>query len=86
MAILTLLIGILIAFLAMRVLGLNANMSLDGIAIAIGAMIAAAIVMVENLHKHMDREDVASDDPAHRWRMVVQAAPINSLLTPRYNR
>ena len=74
-AILTLPIGILMAFLAMRVLGLNANiMSLGGIAIAIGAMIDAAIVMVENLHKHMEREDVAPNDPAQRWRMVVQAA------------
>ena len=56
-AIVTLPIGILIAFLAMRLLGINANiMSLGGIAIAIGAMIDAAIVMVENLHKHMERE------------------------------
>ncbi|NIR44484.1 MAG: efflux RND transporter permease subunit, partial [Gemmatimonadetes bacterium] len=48
-AIVTLPIGILMAFIAMRVLGLNANiMSLGGIAIAIGAMIDAAIVMVEN--------------------------------------
>src|SRR5690606_18447530 len=52
-AILTLPIGILMAFLAMRLLGLTANiMSLGGIAIAIGAMVDAAIVMAENLHKH----------------------------------
>ena len=74
-AIVTLPIGILIAFLAMRILGLNANiMSLGGIAIAIGAMIDAAIVMVENLHKHMEREPLAPSDHAARWRMVVQAS------------
>ncbi|HSW31009.1 MAG TPA: CusA/CzcA family heavy metal efflux RND transporter [Longimicrobiales bacterium] len=52
---LTLPMGILLAFLAMRALGLSADiMSLGGIAIAIGAMIDAAIVMVENLHKHLE--------------------------------
>ncbi len=51
----TLPMGILLAFLAMRALGLSADiMSLGGIAIAIGAMIDAAIVMVENLHKHLE--------------------------------
>ena len=56
-ALVTLPVGILMAFVAMRILGINANiMSLGGIAIAIGAMIDAAIVMVENLHKHMERE------------------------------
>ncbi|HET7564218.1 MAG TPA: efflux RND transporter permease subunit, partial [Gemmatimonadaceae bacterium] len=55
-AIVTLPVGILMAFIAMYVLGLNANiMSLGGIAIAIGAMIDAAIVMVENFHKHLER-------------------------------
>jgi Cu(I)/Ag(I) efflux system membrane protein CusA/SilA len=55
-AILTLPLGILMAFLAMRALGLGADiMSLGGIAIAIGAMIDAAIVMVENMHKHLER-------------------------------
>ena len=55
-AILTLPLGILMAFIAMRVLGLGADiMSLGGIAIAIGAMIDAAIVMVENMHKHLER-------------------------------
>lgn len=49
-------VGILIAFIAMRLLNLNSNiMSLGGIAIAIGAMIDAAIVMVENAHKHLER-------------------------------
>ncbi len=55
-AIIMLPIGVLIAFIAMRFLGLNSNiMSLGGIAIAIGAMIDAAIVMVENAHKHLER-------------------------------
>ena len=56
-AILTLPLGILMAFVAMRALGINADiMSLGGIAIAIGAMIDAAIVMIENMHKHLERE------------------------------
>ncbi len=55
-AILTLPIGILIAFIAMRSLGMGSNiMSLGGIAIAIGAMVDAAIVMIENAHKHLER-------------------------------
>ena len=77
-AILTLPIGIVMAFLAMHALGLSANiMSLGGIAIAIGAMIDAAIVMVENLHKHLEREEQSSGHPpdtARRWRIVVESA------------
>jgi Cu(I)/Ag(I) efflux system membrane protein CusA/SilA len=73
-AILTLPIGILMAFLAMRTLGITANiMSLGGIAIAIGAMIDAAIVMVENLHKHIERAERA-DDARSRWELVVASA------------
>ncbi len=73
-AIITLPIGILMAFLAMRLIGLNANiMSLGGIAIAIGAMIDAAIVMVENLHKHMERND-AEGVPKDHWTLVVESA------------
>ncbi|MEX2150147.1 MAG: CusA/CzcA family heavy metal efflux RND transporter [Steroidobacteraceae bacterium] len=57
-AIIMLPIGVLIAFIAMRALGLNSNiMSLGGIAIAIGAMIDAAIVMIENAHKHIERQE-----------------------------
>ena len=57
-AIVMLPIGVLIAFIAMRVLGMNSNiMSLGGIAIAIGAMVDAAIVMIENVHKHIERDD-----------------------------
>jgi copper/silver efflux system protein len=55
-AIVMLPIGVLIAFLAMHALGINSNiMSLGGIAIAIGAMVDAAIVMIENAHKHIER-------------------------------
>ncbi len=55
-AIVTLPVGILMAFLAMHLLGIGSNiMSLGGIAIAIGAMIDAAIVMIENAHKHLER-------------------------------
>ncbi|HET7158668.1 MAG TPA: efflux RND transporter permease subunit, partial [Burkholderiales bacterium] len=55
-AIIMLPIGVLIAFIAMRALGINSNiMSLGGIAIAIGAMVDAAIVMIENAHKHLER-------------------------------
>ena len=55
-AIVMLPIGVLIAFLCMRALGINSNiMSLGGIAIAIGAMVDAAIVMIENAHKHIER-------------------------------
>ena len=78
-AILTLPIGIGMALLAMRALGLNANiMSLGGIAIAIGAMIDAAIVMVENLHKHMERNDNErarpGGTPKAHWELVVESS------------
>ena len=57
-AIVMLPIGVLISFVAMRALGMNSNiMSLGGIAIAIGAMVDAAIVMIENAHKHIERDD-----------------------------
>ncbi|MBI3901654.1 MAG: efflux RND transporter permease subunit [Nitrosomonadales bacterium] len=61
-AILMMPVGILLAFVAMRAAGINANiMSLGGIAIAMGAMVDAAIVMVENAHKHLER---ASSPPS----------------------
>ncbi|ESS73783.1 cation efflux system protein CusA [Methyloglobulus morosus KoM1] len=56
-AILMLPVGVLFAFIVMQVLGMNSNiMSLGGIAIAIGAMVDAAIVMIENAHKHLERD------------------------------
>lgn len=73
-AILTLPIGILMAFLSMRLLGLTANiMSLGGFAIAIGAMIDAAIVMVENLHKHIERNEREGGARDH-WTIVIESA------------
>ncbi|NKM35223.1 CusA/CzcA family heavy metal efflux RND transporter [Rhizobium laguerreae] len=70
-AIIMLPVGILIAFIAMRMLALGANiMSLGGIAIAIGAMIDAAIVMIENAHKHLER--APPDKP--RVEILVEAA------------
>jgi len=66
-------VGILAAFAVMRWQGINANiLSLGGIAIAIGTMVDAAIVMVENLHKHLEKH--APRDAADRWRIVQQAA------------
>ncbi len=78
-AILTLPLGVLFAFLVMRVQGVNANiMSLGGIAIAIGAMVDAAVVMIENAHKHIERwghENAHADLPNEtRWRLVTEAA------------
>ena len=56
-AIITLPLGILMAFTVMRYMGLGADiMSLGGIAIALGAMIPAAVVMIENMHRHLERE------------------------------
>jgi Cu(I)/Ag(I) efflux system membrane protein CusA/SilA len=70
--ILSLSVGILVAFIIMYHQGINANiMSLGGIAIAIGAMVDAAIVMIENAHKHLERETVTDDN---RWSILYQAA------------
>jgi Cu(I)/Ag(I) efflux system membrane protein CusA/SilA len=64
-AILTLPLGVLMAFIAMRGVGVNADiMSLGGIAIAIGAMVDAAIVMIENMHKHLERAVAAKQGAA----------------------
>lgn len=64
-------VGILLAFLAMKLLGIGSNiMSLGGIAIAIGAMIDAAIVMIENAHKHLER--APPDKP--RGEIIIEAA------------
>ncbi|WP_417468783.1 efflux RND transporter permease subunit [Maricaulis sp.] len=65
-------LGVLAAFVVMNAQGINANiMSLGGIAIAVGAMVDAAIVMIENLHKHIEREPLT---PENRWRIVGDAA------------
>jgi Cu(I)/Ag(I) efflux system membrane protein CusA/SilA len=78
-AIITLPFGIMIALIVMRIQGVNANiMSLGGIAIAIGAMVDAAIVMIENAHKHVERWRHEHDDreppAAERWQLVTEAA------------
>ncbi|TAM44588.1 MAG: efflux RND transporter permease subunit [Gammaproteobacteria bacterium] len=70
-AMLTLPLGVLTAFVVMHYQGVNANiMSLGGIAIAIGAMVDAAIVMIENVHKHMEREPVTD---TNRWAVIRSA-------------
>ncbi len=78
-AILTLPLGVLVALAVMRVQGVEANiMSLGGIAIAVGAMVDAAVVMIENAHKHL--EHWADDHPGEtlageaRWRVITAAA------------
>ncbi|HWR87198.1 MAG TPA: CusA/CzcA family heavy metal efflux RND transporter, partial [Acidiferrobacterales bacterium] len=71
-AIVMLPIGILAAFIVMHAQGINANiMSLGGIAIAIGVMVDAAIVMIENVHKHFEREQVTDQN---RWELVRKAS------------
>ena len=70
-AIIMLPVGILIAFSLMRILGLSSNiMSLGGIAIAIGAMVDAAIVMIENAHKHLERAEPGKP----RLEILIEAA------------
>lgn len=71
-AVVSLPVGILAAYVIMYLQGINANiMSLGGIAIAIGAMTDGAIVMVENLHKHMEKQQVTKEN---RWQVVAQSA------------
>ncbi len=70
--ILSLPIGILVAVTIMYFQGLNANiMSLGGIAIAIGAMIDGAIVLIENMHKHMEKTPLTQKN---RWKIVIDSA------------
>jgi len=78
-AIVALPLGVLAAFIVMHLQGINANiMSLGGIAIAIGAMVDAAIVMIENAHKHFEawrhahpNEETSSEE---HWRLIADAA------------
>ncbi|WP_062567211.1 efflux RND transporter permease subunit [Pseudoalteromonas arabiensis] len=71
-AIITLPMGILTAFVVMYWQGINANiMSLGGIAIAIGAMTDGAIVMIENMHKHMEKTPLTDEN---RWQVVMGSA------------
>jgi len=72
-AVFTLPLGVLLSFIIMRAQGLNANiMSLGGIAIAIGAMVDAVIVMIENAHKHMEKEPHSK--AKQRWELIVKAS------------
>jgi len=71
-AVISLPVGILTAYTVMYFQGINANiMSLGGIALAIGTMIDGAIVMIENLHKHIERQPVTDEN---RWQVVTEAA------------
>jgi Cu(I)/Ag(I) efflux system membrane protein CusA/SilA len=78
-AVVSLPLGVLAAFIIMQAQGINANiMSLGGIAIAIGAMVDAAIVMIENAHKHLERFEASTAQrrragEAH-WRVIGEAA------------
>ena len=79
-ALISLPIGILTAFIVMKIQGLNANiMSLGGIAIAIGAMVDGAIVVVENLHKHLHQHSANAKatsyrlSAAKRWELVIRS-------------
>ncbi|QNP21035.1 efflux RND transporter permease subunit [Providencia rettgeri] len=78
-AIISLPLGLFIAFIVMRYQGINANiMSLGGIAIAIGAMVDAAIVMIENAHKKLEKwqhenEDKVIDN-SQRWKVITDSA------------
>jgi len=78
-AIISLPLGVLMAFIVMHYQGVNANiMSLGGIAIAIGAMVDAAVVMIENAHKHIEawqhEHPDAVLDSHTRWRVITEAA------------
>jgi Cu(I)/Ag(I) efflux system membrane protein CusA/SilA len=75
-AVFTLPTAILMAFIVMRLQGISANiMSLSGIAIAIGAMVDAAIIMIENLHKHLERNNsLAPPDRKSHWDVVTAAS------------
>lgn len=78
-AVITLPLGLVLAFIAMHFQGLNANiMSLGGIAIAVGAMVDAAIVMIENAHKHIEAWEEAHPGAdlagAERWQVITEAA------------
>jgi Cu(I)/Ag(I) efflux system membrane protein CusA/SilA len=78
-AVVSLPLGVLMAFIVMNYQGVNANlMSLGGIAIAIGAMVDAAVVMIENTHKHLEAWRHAHPDeeisPAEHWQVITDAA------------
>ena len=75
-AIFTLPTAILMAFIVMKIQGINANiMSLSGIAIAIGAMVDAAIIMIENAHKHIEHEALKPlEERREHWQVILDAS------------
>lgn len=75
-AVFTLPTAILISFIIMKAQGINANiMSLGGIAIAIGAMVDAAIIMIENAHKHIEHEnEKPPEERRERWQIILDAS------------
>ncbi|ANB17440.1 efflux RND transporter permease subunit [Dokdonella koreensis] len=77
-AVITLPLGVLVAFIVMRHQGITANLlSLGGIAIAIGAMVDAAVVMIENAHKHLEhwrQEHGREPEGEARWQLMGEAA------------
>jgi Cu(I)/Ag(I) efflux system membrane protein CusA/SilA len=75
-AIFTLPTAILMSFIVMKMQGINANiMSLSGIAIAIGAMVDAAIIMIENAHKHIEHDNLKPpEERKDRWKLITEAA------------
>ena len=77
-AVITLPLGVLAAFVVMHAQGISANLlSLGGIAIAIGAMVDAAVVMIENAHKHLEHfRDAHDREPAgeERWQLIAESA------------
>jgi Cu(I)/Ag(I) efflux system membrane protein CusA/SilA len=80
-AIVMLPVGVFIAFIVMHLLGINSNiMSLGGIAIAIGAMVDAAIVMIENAHKHLERTP-PTPSPEGRGAQTVEASRLGIIIT-----
>ena len=69
--VLSLPMGVIVAFIIMRLQGINANiMSLGGIAIAVGAMVDSAMVMIENVHKHIEKQRL---NDANRWQVMGKA-------------
>ncbi len=75
-AIFTLPTAILMSFIVMKMQGINANiMSLGGIAIAIGAMVDAAIIMIENAHKHIEHDNLKPPEQRRdRWQLIIESA------------
>ena len=74
-AVITLPLAVLMAFIVMYVQGVGANiMSLGGIAIAIGAMVDAAIVIVENAHRHLERDRESGGGRVAHWKIIARAS------------